>query len=115
MPPGRLSPRTTSSPACALEVGRRNRPPAVWFEGTAHVADALEQRNGPGDATAAAQLLTDVQTSQTTGPNNDGLGIIAASKDGLSDCGGDSYYASLHTGATAWYLLAAQRVNPFAP
>jgi hypothetical protein len=42
------------------------------------------------------------------------MGIMAASKDRLSDCDGDEYYASLHTGATAWYILAAEQVNPLS-
>jgi hypothetical protein len=41
------------------------------------------------------------------------LGIIAASINKLSDCDGDYYYASLHIGATAWYLMASLEVNPF--
>ena len=85
----------------------------VWFEGTAHLADALEVRQASGDATRAQQYLSDIVQAQTSAPNSDGLGIVAASKDGLSDCDGDSYDASLHTGATAWYILAAQQVNPF--
>jgi len=85
----------------------------VWFEGTAHLADALEIRHGNGDAQLANQYLSDIQFAQTNGPNGDGLGIIAASKDRLSDCDGDYYYSSLHTGATSWYILASQQVNPF--
>lgn len=87
----------------------------VWFEGTAHLADALEFRGDPGDDTLAARYLTDIFDAQAHGPNGDGLGIIAASRDGLSDCAGGSYYASLHTGTTAWYILAAKKVNPFFP
>jgi hypothetical protein len=86
----------------------------VWFEGTAHLAEALELRNGPGDSTQAGHYLSDVTDAQANGPNSDGKGIIAASKNGLSDCDGDSYDASLHTGATAWYILAAQQVNPLS-
>lgn len=87
----------------------------VWFEGTAHLADALEFRGEPGDGVLAARYLTDIYDAQARGPNGDGLGIIAASKDGLSDCAGGSYYASLHTGTTAWYILAAKKVDPFFP
>lgn len=86
----------------------------VWFEGTAHLADALEARNGPGDAARAAGYLSDIYHAQVDGPNADGAGIIAASKDGLSDCAGGVYYASLHTGTTAWYILAARRADPFS-
>ncbi|MBV8490609.1 MAG: hypothetical protein JO199_08770 [Candidatus Eremiobacteraeota bacterium] len=85
----------------------------VWFEGTAHMADALKLRNGPGDAAQAGRYLNDVAYAQTHGLNGDGLGIVAASKNRLSDCDGDFYFASLHVGATAWYAMAADSVNPF--
>jgi hypothetical protein len=39
---------------------------------------------------------------------------MAASKDGLTDCEGDSVYASLHTGTTAWYILAARGIDPLS-
>ncbi len=84
----------------------------VWFEGTAHLADALEARGAGGDARLADGYLADIKYAQANGPNADGLGVIAASKR-LSDCDGDHYYASLHTGATAWYLLALQHADPF--
>jgi hypothetical protein len=85
----------------------------VWFEGTAHLADALELRNQSGDLSQARTYLDDVAYAQTNGPNNDGRGIIAASKNGLRDCDGDKYFASLHVGATAWYIMAAGSANPF--
>jgi hypothetical protein len=86
----------------------------VWFEGTAHLADALELRNERGDRAQAQQYLGDIRYAQTNGPNTDGLGIIAASRM-ISDCDRDRYYASLHVGATAWYIMAAGGVNPFLP
>jgi hypothetical protein len=43
----------------------------------------------------------------------DGKGIVSASSDGLDTGFGDLYYAALHLGATAWYLLAAHVTNPF--
>jgi hypothetical protein len=86
----------------------------VWFEGTAHLADALEIRGQPGDSARAASYLADIAYAQGHGPNADGLGIMAASKDGLTDCEGDSVYASLHTGTTAWYILAASGINPLS-
>ena len=85
----------------------------VWFEGTAHLAGALELRDEPGDRAQAQKYVNDVKHAQTNGPNSDGLGIIAASKNGLRDCDGDKYFASLHVGATAWYVMAATGVNPF--
>jgi len=86
----------------------------VWFEGTAHLADALEFRGEPGDQTQAETYLSDIEFAQANGPNNDGLGIVASSNQ-LSDCEGEFYFQSLHTGATSWYLLAAERVDPFLP
>ncbi|HTR90032.1 MAG TPA: hypothetical protein VMG62_07990, partial [Solirubrobacteraceae bacterium] len=85
----------------------------VWFEGTAHIADALLARGGPGDAQAAERYLADIEQAQLQGPGGDGEGIIAASRDGVGNCEGEAYFASLHTGATAWYLLTAQGVDPF--
>jgi hypothetical protein len=87
----------------------------VWFEGTAHLADALELRGEPGDDALAGRYLADIYNAQAHGRSGDGLGIIAASRDGLTDCMGGSYYASLHTGTTAWYILAAKKINPFLP
>ena len=85
----------------------------VWFEGTAHLADALAVRNGSGDAAKAQAYLNSIQLAQTTALHNNGLGIVAASHDKLSDCDSDYYYAAPHTGATSWYLLAGTAANPF--
>jgi hypothetical protein len=86
----------------------------VWFEGTAHLADALALRGAPGDGAQAQAYLADVAHAQAAGKHSDGLGVIAASKNGLRTCEGERYFASLHTGATAWYLLALQSADPFA-
>jgi hypothetical protein len=86
----------------------------VWFEGTAHLADALELSGGAADRAEAAAYLSDLADAQARGPNADGLGIMAASYDALSDCEGNNVYASLHTGTTAWYILAALRINPLS-
>jgi hypothetical protein len=61
-----------------------------------------------------AAYLTGIAYAQAHGPDGDGLGIMAAPKDGLTDCEGDSVYASPHTGTTAWYILAASRVTPLS-
>ncbi|MEV7121708.1 ricin-type beta-trefoil lectin domain protein [Kitasatospora griseola] len=85
----------------------------VWFEGTAHLLAAYNTRTAPGDADRAAALTSTLLAAQHGAPNTDGNGIVAASHDGLTTGEGDIYYASLHTGATAWYLLAVQGGNPF--
>jgi hypothetical protein len=86
----------------------------VWFEGNGHLALALELRGAPGDADQVETLLSSIRLAQRDAPNGDGKGIVATSNDGLDSGFGDLYYASLHTGATAWYLLAAVGDNPFA-
>lgn len=86
----------------------------AWFEGSGHLALALELRGAPGDADRAETLLSSIRLAQRDAPNGDGKGIVATSNDGLDSGFGDLYYASLHTGATAWYLLAAVGDNPFA-
>ncbi|MGW4383936.1 phosphatidylinositol-specific phospholipase C [Kitasatospora sp. NPDC004531] len=85
----------------------------VWFEGTAHLLAAYNRRKAPGDDAKAAALLSTLQLAQTGAPNANGTGIVAASSDGLVTGQGDIYYASQHTGATAWYLIAARGGNPF--
>lgn len=85
----------------------------AWFEGSGHLALALTLRDGPGDADRAETLLSSIRLAQRDAPNGDGKGIVATSNDGLDSGFGDLYYASLHTGATAWYLLAAAGDNPF--
>jgi hypothetical protein len=39
---------------------------------------------------------------------------MAASRDPLADCLGGYVYASLHTGTTAWYILAAHGIDPLS-
>ena len=85
----------------------------VWFEGSGQLALALEARGARGDRARSATILDSVQLAQRAQPNGDGRGIVSASSDGLDTGFGDLYYASLHTGATAWYLLAVTRTNPF--
>jgi hypothetical protein len=57
--------------------------------------------------------MTNIQRAQAGATNGDRHGVVAASSDGLDTGFGDLYYASLHTGATAWYLMAAKGFNPF--
>lgn len=85
----------------------------VWFEGSGHLALALQLRDGAGDADRAEALLDSIRLAQRDAPNGDGKGIVATSTDGLDSGFGDLYYASLHSGTTAWYLLAAAGDNPF--
>ncbi|MEV5492112.1 Tat pathway signal sequence domain protein [Streptomyces bobili] len=92
----------------------------VWFEGTAHLALALRDRHAPGDEARARRLLSSLERAQdllgggqTLGgtPVAAGSGVVSASSP-LDTGFGFGYYPYRHTGATAWYLLAAARANP---
>lgn len=85
----------------------------VWLEGTGHMAAALAFRNAPGDAITANYYLQNIHLAQQQAPNADHNGVVAASHDGLNTGFGFSYFAALHTGATSWYAIAAQKGNPF--
>ena len=57
--------------------------------------------------------VSEIIKAQKIGPNANGKGIIAASYDGLSTGFDWEYFARLHVGATAWYLFAERRYNPY--
>jgi hypothetical protein len=114
---------------------------AVWLEGNGHTALALLQRNGHGDTSHARRLLHETVVAQeqvgagqtvgrTADPNDGRLsnpgeggtwtgtplpaksGIVAATS--AFDTGfGFSYFQRQHVGASSWFLMAAQNVNPF--
>ncbi|MFF7280988.1 Tat pathway signal sequence domain protein [Streptomyces griseorubiginosus] len=92
----------------------------VWFEGTAHLALALRDRGAGGDEKRARRLLGSIERAQdllggdqTVGgtPLPARSGVVSASSP-LDTGFGFGYYPYRHTGATAWYLLAASRANP---
>jgi hypothetical protein len=92
----------------------------VWFEGTAHLALALRDRGAPGDETRARRLIASTEKAQdllgggqTVGGEAlpERCGVVSASSP-LDTGFGFGYYPYRHTGATAWYLMAATRYNP---
>ncbi|KUN19778.1 Tat pathway signal sequence domain protein [Streptomyces antibioticus] len=92
----------------------------VWFEGTAHLALALRDRCAAGDEKRARNLIASMERAQellgdgqTLGsrPVAAGSGVVSASSP-LDTGFGFGYYPYRHTGATAWYLLAATGTNP---
>ncbi|WP_105970904.1 Tat pathway signal sequence domain protein [Streptomyces geranii] len=94
----------------------------VWFEGTAHLALALRDRAGHGDEARAHRLIASIEraqellgTAQTVGSRTlpERAGVVSASSP-LDTGFGFGYYPYRHTGATAWYLLAATRTNPLS-
>jgi len=94
----------------------------VWFEGTAHLALALRERGGRGDEKLAGRLIASTERAQdllgigqTIGAKAlpERAGVVSASSP-LDTGFGFGYYPYRHTGATAWYLLAARRANPLS-
>ena len=81
-----------------------------WFEGTAHVAIAFQIK---GETAKADDIVAVLRNVQTSAPNNNEAGIVAACPDGADTGYGWSYPNALHIGATAWYLFAERGYNPF--
>lgn len=92
----------------------------VWFEGTAHLALALRDRGARDDEARARRLIASTEKAQdllgdgqTVGGKAlpERCGVVSASSP-LDTGFGFGYYPYRHTGATAWYLMAAARYNP---
>jgi hypothetical protein len=105
-------------------------PNAVWLEGTGHLAAALLSRDlNPdhdlpgfkGDLNTAHVLLDQIRIAQQTQGKGqtvngqaiaDGNGVVAASSV-LNTGFGFSFNPNRHIAATAWFVIAGQRGNPF--
>lgn len=102
---------------------------AVWIEGTGHLIAALYLRGLPpgqdipsfhGDRNLANTLIENVQVAQNSlgaGQTVNGQPLVVgqgltASTSILNTGFGFNYFPYLHIGATAWYLMGAQRTNP---
>jgi hypothetical protein len=105
-------------------------PNAVWLEGTGHLAAALLARGlsaaqdlpgFKGDTNTARILLDNIRVAQQTQGSGqtvagraipDGQGLVAASSV-LNTGFGFSFNPNRHIAATAWFVIAGQRGNPF--
>ncbi len=83
----------------------------VWFEGTAQMVVAYAI-TGASDQVDAGRLMLHA-AQQMPPPHGDGLGMVAASHDGVSTGFGFKLYRRLHIGATAWNVFAQLRYNPY--
>ncbi len=130
VPPGVTISGVTFSSASKTSTASYNGIPVnqqgVWLEGTAQLATSLADRGGPRDRSRANAILRQVRIAQASlgfgsevgapqhvggAPLATGGGVVAASS--LIDSGfGFGYFRVQHTGATAWYLMAAARANP---
>ena len=81
-----------------------------WFEGTAHMAIAFQIK---GETAKSDDIIGVLRNVQTSASNNNGAGIVAACPSGADSGYGWTYPNALHIGATAWYLFAERKHNPF--
>jgi len=82
----------------------------VWFEGVGHMATAYQQET---QVDLAEQLRAELRRAQETPPFGDGLGLSAASRDGLTTGFGFEFFQRLHIAATAWHVFAQSHFNPY--
>jgi hypothetical protein len=88
----------------------------VWFEGTGQMCVAYAVAGQTQMAKTLARTLSDAQ--QMPAPFGDGLGLVAASHDGVTTgfstvYGPNYYYRRMHIGATAWDIFAQLGFNPY--
>lgn len=77
----------------------------IWFEGTAQMALAYALL---GEKKKYEQVIKTLRQAQ----NNDGS-LMAACHDGVSTGFDWKYFRRAHIGATAWFIFAERRYNPF--
>jgi hypothetical protein len=88
----------------------------VWFEGTGQMCVAYAVAGQAQIAKTLARTLSNAQ--QMPAPFGDGLGLVAASHDGVTTgfstvYGPNYYYHRMHIGATAWDIFAQLGFNPY--
>lgn len=83
----------------------------VWFEGTGQMSVAYAATGRLADAQSYQAVLRAAQ--QMPSPLGNGLGLVAASHDGVSTGFNFNLYRRLHVGATAWNVFAQLRFNPY--
>ncbi len=82
----------------------------IWFEGTAQMSLAYF---AVGEKDTSDLYSGELKRAQSSARNHNGKGIVAASRDHVSTGLGTFYFNRLHVGATAWYIFADERINPF--
>ena len=82
----------------------------IWFEGTAQMCIVYQIENG---TEKSDKYIKELHRAQTSANNSNGKGIVAACHDNVSTGFGWDYPNALHIGATAWYILAERKLNPY--
>jgi uncharacterized repeat protein (TIGR01451 family) len=81
-----------------------------WPEGTAQMIVAYWLL---GEMDQAQQYLDELREVQQCAPNGNGKGIVASASYSLTTGLDEIYYNRLHVGATAWYIFAELKYNPY--
>jgi len=81
-----------------------------WFEGTAQMVVSYWILENDSQAQLYTQELENVQSTST---NGNGRGIVAAPADNLTTGFEWLYFNRLHVGATAWFIFAENKYNPY--
>ncbi|MBK8045920.1 MAG: hypothetical protein IPK16_01550 [Anaerolineales bacterium] len=83
-----------------------------WFEGTGQMALAY---NVLGRTDEATHVRDELRKVQIAAPNANDMGIVAATRDGLTTGFGWEYFNRLHVGATGWFIFQELGYNPYWP
>ncbi|MEO5958007.1 MAG: hypothetical protein ABIR80_02735, partial [Opitutaceae bacterium] len=85
----------------------------LWFEGSGHAALAYRVAQ---QTAKSEEILSSLRSAQQIpNPAGDGMGIVAASHDGVSSGFNFKWFRRLHVGATAWNIAAQLGFNPYYP
>jgi len=83
----------------------------VWFEGTAQMVVAYDTARRAGSAEKFREQLRIAQQMPELAGN--GLGLVAAARDGVTSGFGFKLFRRAHIGATAWNVFAQLGFNPY--
>jgi hypothetical protein len=83
----------------------------VWFEGTGQTAVDYASVGNAARMDALRSVLWTAQ--QIPPPYGDGMGIPAASRDGVTSGFSFTLFRRPHVGATSWNIFAQKGFNPF--
>ncbi|MFN8494735.1 MAG: hypothetical protein U0350_44445 [Caldilineaceae bacterium] len=81
-----------------------------WMEGTGQMVVAYAML---GEAAKSQYYLQELREIQATASNTNQKGVAASPVDGLTNGFDWCYFNRLHVGATAWFIFAEQRYNPY--
>ena len=82
----------------------------VWFEGTAYMVITYQVLT---EDSKANQYLKELERAQKEAQNANRKGLVAVSRDGVTNCFDEVHNARLHIGTTAWFIFAELGYNPY--